>query len=104
MYLGLVGPDGAEIRKRGYCRVCIDHVRWALLPGERTGMWFVFINLDEIHFRTALESWGGVIPVLFKEPETAAPMHVLQSNPVIVAAGQHAVFHRGALQFDSHPS
>jgi hypothetical protein len=106
MYVGLVGPDGAEIRKRGYRRVCIADVKWAMLPGETAGMWFVFVNLDEVRFPVALESWGEVKPALFKEPNASSPMQILeQERPgrFVIGARQHAAIHPGKLKFDSTP-
>jgi hypothetical protein len=103
MYLGLVGPDGAEIRKRGYRRVCIDDVKWAMLPGERP-LWLVFVNLDEIRFPRALESWGTVIAALFKEPDLPSPRYLLEGDWVVIGAGQDAAFYPGKLRFDSNVS
>jgi hypothetical protein len=76
MYLGLVDQTGRELAKRGYRRVCIDHIRWTLTDKATTGHQFSFMNIDEIRFPVAVEDWGAVLIALFDESDAKFPIFV----------------------------
>lgn len=97
MYLVLIGQDGKELKGKGYHRVCLDRIHWALAPPERQDDEATFHNLDMIEFPAATDNWGECRPAIVGEDDQKI-FHMLECVPRQVPSKSKASFERGRLR------